>query len=430
MDQQKNDISRRDFVKTGAITTASVTAFNILASPDARAKQQLKIGVIGCGGRGRGAMVNALQADDAVQVVALCDIFPEKFDLAKQELEKMGHDAEKIETFLGFKAYRDLVKTDCDYVILATPPCYRPESLEAAVKAGKHVFMEKPAAVDPPGIRRIIAAGEEAKKKGLSIAAGTQRRHQKEYIETIKRIQDGMIGDVVNAQVFWCGGPIGFPDRKPGWSEVEWQIRGWYHWLWLSGDHILEQHVHNIDVINWIMGTHPVKAFGTGGCGWQERGDIWDHHAVHFHYENGVDILSMCSQHPRDTGRVEERVQGVKGRTYTAQSGPWYIQDNNGKEIWRFKDEQSAPYVQEHADLMNSIRNEKGLNEARNVAESTMTAMMGRMSEYTGKELTWEEALNSDEKFPVYYEFGDVDAPGAPVPGGKKYTGEEGWKPG
>ncbi len=424
-----NHVKRRDFVKSGAVAASALTAFNVLPSKNARAQQPIKIGVVGCGGRGRGAMVNAIQADDSVEIVALADIFPEKFDAAKKELSKMGKSTD-VETFLGFKSYQDLVKTDCDYVILATPPCYRAESLEAAIDAGKHVFMEKPASVDPQGIRRIIAAGEKAKNKGLSIAAGTQRRHQTEYQELIKRVHDGAIGDIVNAQVYWCGGPIGFPDRDPNWSEVEWHIRGWYHWLWVSGDHILEQHVHNIDVMNWVIGEHPIKAFGSGGRGWQKRGNIWDHHAVEFEFANGLRVQSQCSQYPREDGRVDERFQGTKGSTYTAQNGPWYIKDKNGNDVWRHEGPKSSPYVLEHANLMDSIRNDKGLNEAKNVAESTMTAMMGRMAEYQAKELTWDEAINSNERFPVYYEFGDIDDPGAPPPGGKKYTGEEGWQPG
>lgn len=425
-------VNRRDFVKRSSMAATAITLFNALPAKDAQAQQEIKIGVVGCGGRGRGAISNALKADDAVKIVALADIFPEKLELAKADIEKAGGDTDGIQTFLGFQSYQDLVKVDCDYVILATPPCYRPESIEAAVKAGKHVFMEKPAAVDAPGIRRIIEAGEAAKKKGLSIVAGTQRRHQPAYQETIKRIHDGAIGDIVNGQTFWCGGPIGFPDRKPEWSEVEWQIRGWYHWLWLSGDHILEQHVHNIDVINWVLGGHPLKAFGSGGRGWQERGNIWDHHAVHFEYPNNVNILSMASQYTRESQRVEERLQGTKGSCYTAQHGPWHLKDSKGSTKWEFKgeDNHDLPYILEHADLMDSIRNNKKVNEARQVAESTMTAMMGRMAEYSGKELTWEQALNSDEKYPVYYEFGDVKDMPAPPPGGTQYTGEEGWKPG
>lgn len=429
MVEQNKTIQRRDFVKKSVAATTAVTAFNVWNAPESRAAAEIKIGVIGCGGRGRGAMENALQGDDDCKIVALSDIFPEKMDQAEQKMEEMGRSS-KVERFLGFKSYEEVMKTDCDYVILATPPCYRPETLEAAVAAGKHVFMEKPAAVDAPGIRRIIAAGKTAKQKGLSIAAGTQRRHQGEYVEAVKRIHDGEIGTVTNGQIFWCGGPIGFPDRNVEWSEVEWQIRGWYHWLWLSGDHILEQHVHNVDVMNWVMNGHPESAFGVGGRSWQERGNIYDHHAVHFHFSSGVDVLSMCSQYPRKDGRVEERFQGTKGRARTSQSGPWWIKDANGKTTWEYNKERTSPYIQEHIDLMDSIRNNKGLNEAENVATSTMTAMMGRMAVYSGAEVTWDEAINSEEKFEVYYEFGDVDSEGAPVPGGKPYTGEEGWKPG
>ncbi|MDX9753541.1 MAG: Gfo/Idh/MocA family oxidoreductase, partial [bacterium] len=316
---------------------------------------------------------------------------------------------------------------DLDYVILATPPCYRPETLEAAIAAKKHVFMEKPAAVDAPGIRRIIAAGEKAKELGLSIVAGTQRRHQQSYIETIQRVHEGAIGDIVNGQVFWCGGPIGYPDRKEGMTEIEYQIRGWYHWMWLSGDHILEQHVHNLDIMNWIMKGHPVKAFGVGGKGWTENGNIWDHHAVQYEFANGVSILSMCSQHPRDTERVDERFQGTKGYVYTNSGDHCYLVSEGQR--WEYQG-RCAPYVQEHTDLIASIRSGQPINEARAVAESTMTAVMGRMAEQTGKELTWDEAYNSTQSQPIFYKLGDCETPPAPIPGGKKYTGEEGWKPG
>jgi myo-inositol 2-dehydrogenase / D-chiro-inositol 1-dehydrogenase len=424
---EKLDLSRRSFVKSGIAASTAVSSFAIFASRDARAQAPISVGVIGCGGRGRGAMINALQANEGVQIKALADIFPEKIELAKRELQKMDKPIDGIKEFLGFTSYKPLVNEDLDYVILATPPCYRPETLEAAVEAKKHVFMEKPAAVDAPGIRRIIAAGEKAKQYGLSIAAGTQRRHQQSYIETINRLHDGAIGDIVNGQTFWCGGPIGYPDRKPGMTEIEYQIRGWYHWMWLSGDHILEQHVHNIDVLNWIMGAHPVKAFGVGGKAWTQNGNIWDHHAVHFEYPSGVSILSMCSQYPRATQRVDERVQGTKGHCYTNSNDDCYIVSNGNKWAYQGK---CAPYIQEHINLIDSIQNNKGLNEARNVAESTMTAVMGRLAGQTGKEMSWEEAYHSNESFPVYYELGNPKTDPAPVPGGNEFTGEEGWKPG
>ena len=376
-------------------------------------------------------MKNSIQGCDDVQVEFLCDILPDRIEKAKEELDRMGRPT-NVAVFKGFKAYQEAVQMDVDYVILATPPCYRPETLEAAVAAKKNVFMEKPAAVDPQGIRRIIAAGEKAKEAGLNVAAGTQRRHCPAYNELIGKIQDGAIGDVVNGQVYWCGGPIGFGDKKEGMTDLEWQMRSWYHFGWLSGDHIVEQHVHNLDVANWIMGGHPVRAYGSGGCGWQERGDIWDHHAIQLDYANGVSLQSMASQHPRATQRVEEHFQGTKGRARASQGGPWYILDKNGKEIWKYSKPHNneLPYIQEHIDLIECIRGDKYINEAKNVAQSTMTAIMGRMAEYSGKEYTWDEALNSDERYPIYYEFKDLPDEVIPVPGGQPYDVNAGWKPG
>ncbi|MBN2329933.1 MAG: Gfo/Idh/MocA family oxidoreductase [Candidatus Omnitrophica bacterium] len=418
-------------MKNGTAAAAAATAFSVLPSKNARAQKPITVGVIGCGGRGRGAMINSIQSCEDVQIKFICDILPDRIAKAKEELAKLDRPT-NIEVFQGFKAYQEAVKMDVDYVILATPPCYRPETLEAAVEAKKNVFMEKPAAVDPQGIRRIIAAGDKASTLGLNIAAGTQRRHSIAYQEAIQRIHEGAIGDIMNAQVFWCGGPIGFGDKKPGMTDLEWQMRSWYHFGWLSGDHIVEQHVHNLDVINWIMGGHPVKSFGSGGCGWQERGDIWDHHAIHFEYENGTSILSMASQHPRKTSRVDERVQGVKGRCYTAQNGPWRILDAKGKEMWKFSGEHhnELPYIQEHADLIQCIRSGDYINEAKNVAESTMTAILGRMAEYSGEEMTWDQAYQSDERYPIYYELRDLPAEKIPVPGGEPYDVNAGWKPG
>ncbi|MFB3789495.1 MAG: Gfo/Idh/MocA family oxidoreductase [bacterium] len=422
----KGAVTRRDFVKRGAIATATVTAFNILPSPDARAQAPIRVAMIGCGGRGKGALKEVLNADKNVRFTVLADILPDRLEEAKQVLIQMDHPVDKIETFVGFKAYQEVVKADVDYVILTTPPCYRPEILEAAVEAKKNVFMEKPAAVDPPGIRRIIAAGEKAKSLGLSIAAGSQRRHQADYIETIKRLHDGAIGDIMNLQVFWCGGPIGFRPRTPNMTDLEWQIRNWYHFGWLSGDHIVEQHVHNIDVANWVMKTHPVKAYGCGGRAWQQRGDIWDHHAVHFEYPNGVSMLSMAGQHPRPEkfSRVEERVQGVKGQSNCRD---WI---KSGNREWKYDKDVTNPYVQEHIDLIASIRNNKPVNEAYNIATSTMTAIMGRIAEYTGREVTWDEAYNSNEKYPIYYSLENIEAAPVPIPGGEKYSEDAGWQPG
>ncbi len=433
--EKTTHLSRRRFVKNGAMAAASVTAFNVLKPKEARAAAPLKVGLLGCGGRGRGAVQDCLKAAEILnapetKVTALADILPDRIEAAKAVLGQMDNEVDDDQCFIGWESYKELFKTDVDYVILATPPVFRPETLMAAVEAKKNVFMEKPAAVDPPGIRKIIEAGEKAKTLGLSIAAGTQRRHQAPYVETIKRIHDGVIGDIMAGYAYWCGGPIAYGDRKPGMSDVEYQIRSWYHFLWLSGDHIVEQHVHNLDVINWIMGKHPVKAFGTGGRAWQKRGNIWDHHGVVFHYDNDVILTSFCSQTPRPerNDRVNEFVQGSKGKSNCAG---WIQSDTT----WNFEGDSVNPYVQEHVDLMNSIYKNAGLNEARNVAESTMTAILGRMAEYSGKQMSWDEAIHSEESLAPHktlaeYEFGPMKLSPIALPGGQPYTGNEGWKPG
>jgi predicted dehydrogenase len=263
--------------------------------------------------------------------------------------------------------------------------------LKAAVEAGKHVFMEKPGAVDPAGVRSLIASADLAAAKKLGIVAGTQRRHQNGYVETMKRIHDGAIGDIVAAQCYWNQGYLWMTPRQSGWSDVEWQIRNWNYFTWLSGDHIVEQHVHNLDVINWALQAHPVKALGMGGR--QARthpnyGHVYDHFAVEYEYPNGVRVMSMCRQIDGTAWRVSERVVGTKGIADPSGS-------IRGTTAWRYDGSGNNPYVQEHTDLINSIRAGKPLNEGRQLAESTLTAIMGRMSAYTGQEVTWEQALNS-----------------------------------
>ncbi len=419
-----NQVSRRQFVKKSALASAAVTSFHVLNTNQASAAKEITVGLIGCGGRGKSAIRECLRAAEGVKITAVADLFADRVAQARSILEDMESPVPDSRSFTGWDGYKKVIDTDVDYVILDTPPVFRPMMLEAAVEAGKHVFMEKPAAVDAPGIRRIIKAGEEAKAKGLSIAAGTQRRHQGDYIETIKRIQDGAIGEITCARAFWCGGPIGYRKRQPDWSDVEYQIRNWYHFLWLSGDHIVEQHVHNLDVMNWIMDAHPVKAFAIGGRAWQEKGNIWDHHAVDFVYENGIHMTSMCRQSPGETNRVQEEIQGTKGFSNCQN----YI---GGEKEWKYSGEYQNPYIQEHTDLINSIREGEPINEARNVAISTMTGIMGRMAGYSNKELTWDEAINSDESLIIDpLSLRDYEPRPVAIPGGEKFTGEEGWQPG
>ena len=275
--------------------------------------------------------------------------------------------------------------------------------------------MEKPVAVDPVGVRSVIASSELAKQKNLAIVAGTQRRHQKRYVEMMKRVQDGQIGEIVAAQCYWNQGDLWVKERTPNMTEMEWQCRNWLYFTWLSGDHIVEQHVHNIDVVNWAMGTMPKNVMGMGGR--QVRvgpqfGNIFDHFAVEYEFPNGVRATSMCRQTKGCAERVEERIVGTKGVA-------WSNGKITGEKPWTFEGEETNPYVQEHIDLIASIRNGTPLNEGRQIAESTMCAIIGRMSAYTGRAMSWDWAMNSSklDLSPAKYEFGPNPVEPAAVPG-------------
>jgi len=324
--------------------------------------------------------------------------------------------------FVGFDAYEKVIACDVDLVILAAPPHFRPAHLKAAIKAGKHVFMEKPVGVDPVGIRSVIASSELAKDKGLAIVAGTQRRHQAHYLEIMKRIHNGDIGEIVSGQCYWNGGKMEgywkFWKQTKRLRGMKWQCRSWPWFTWLSGDHIVEQHVHNIDVINWAIGAHPVQCMGMGGREVRELGNIFDHFAVEFEYPNGVRIESMCRQIEGCTENRSERVVGTKGQTYTDSS----IGFIEGPNAYKYDGPNPNPYVVEHADLIASIRRGKPLNEGRRVAESTMAAIMGRMSAYTGRALKWDWAMKASklDLTPPSYKFGDLPVRPVAVPGKTK----------
>ncbi len=387
-DTQKSRLSRRQFVQTAA-TAAAVSAAFPRFVVGAAGDSEIKVGLVGCGGRGTGAAVDAMNADPHVKIVALADIYQDRLEGCRNHIKKdKGAEVADGRCFLGFDAYQKLLDTDIDYAIFATPPYYRPDHLTAAVKAGKHVFMEKPVAVDPVGIRKVIEAGKVAKDKNLSIVAGTQRRHEQGYLETIKRLHDGAIGDIVSAQCYWNGGQLWYKTRQEGWSESEWMHRDWVNWSWLSGDHVVEQHVHNLDVITWVLGKHPVKVLAMGGRARRVTGNQFDFFSADFEFPNHVHVHSMCRQVSGCGGNVSERVIGQKG---VSNCNGWIsaIGDGIGKGG-------TNPYVQEHKDLIASIRDQKGLNEAQNVAHSTLCAIMIRQSAYTGKEVTWDEMMASD----------------------------------
>jgi predicted dehydrogenase len=441
--KQPQRLHRREFLKStslGALGAAAAANLPFINTVHAAADDPIRVAVIGCGGRGTGAALNVLGAgtkviypqtgyhtEDAgvgaqaaarnVEVIALADLFEDRLDRCRQQLEKVGMPIPDDHCFLGFDAYKKVLAIpDVNYVILATPPHFRPMQTLAAIEAGKNVFLEKPAAVDPQGALMIMEAGKLAREKGLGVVAGTQRRHQANYVETVKRLQDGAIGEIFEVRAYWNQGYIWSVDREDGWSDMEWQIRNWNYFTWLSGDHIVEQHLHNIDVCNWVMGTHPVKATSLGGR--QARveplyGNVYDHFATEFEYANGARMFSQCRQIQNCSNNVSEGATGTKGVSNCAN----FIQVHGG-ETWRYRDGSTNPYEQEHIDLINSIRAGEPLNEAQNVAESTLTAIMARMSAYTGKALTWDEVLQSKlDLSPAQYELGPLPIAPVAVPG-------------
>jgi len=422
-DESMRAISRRRFVQGSAALAALGVSGAAMPRSRAPASSGLKIGVIGCGGRGTGAAVNALEASPDAALVALADVFPDRLAGCRAALGSLeGGLSERVHIsddrcFVGFDAFERLLAADIDLVILTSPPHFRPMHLAAAVARGKHVFMEKPVAVDPAGIRSVLASAEVARQKQLAIVAGTQRRHQASYLETMSRIREGAIGRVVSAQCYWKQGGLWMNPRQATWSDMEWQLRNWLYFTWLSGDHIVEQHVHNLDVVNWALGAHPVRATGVGGR--QVRidpayGHVFDHFAVEYEYPGGVIVTSFCQQIDGCASRVEEVFHGTEGAGRTSP-GAGRIE---GRREWTFSGPDNEPYVQEHIDLMASISAGRPLNEAVQVAEATMTAIMGRMSAYTGKSVSWEQAMNSAlDLTPPRYEMGSLSVAEVAIPG-------------
>jgi predicted dehydrogenase len=392
---------------------------------------KIRIGLIGCGGRGTDAVRDCIEASESVELVAMADIFKDRLDSSFKDLKEgipdrkraplsRGFNVSPDQCFVGFDAYQKLLACKLDMVLLTAPPYTRPIHLKAAVEAGKHVFMEKPAGVDPIGIRSVIQTAELADQKKLSIVAGTQRRHQKHYLDLMKKVQNGAIGDIMTAQCYWCGGDMlnywkwFEKDKMP--NDMEWQCRNWPWFLWTSGDHIVEQHVHNIDVINWALDAHPVKAYGMGGRAVRKYGNIYDHFAVEFEYPKGIKVTSMCRQMPACTERISENVKGTKGICYT-DGATGYIK---GESAYRYEGPNPNPYVVEHADLVQSIKDGKPLNEAKRVAESTLTGIMGRMSTYTGREISWDWVMNASklDLMPAKLDFaGELPAEPVALPG-------------
>lgn len=369
-------------------------------APDGK---ELKAGIIGTGGRGSGAALNFLAAGNGLKITHLADAFADRLEDCKNKLASEANNIVPDENcYVGLDAYEKVIDSDVDIIITATPPYFRPMIFEAAINAKKHVFMEKPVAVDPVGARKIMATSKKAESLGLNVVTGTQRRHQHHYIEAYKRLMAGDIGDLVSANVYWNQGQLWYRDRGRGWSDLEWMIRNWVNWTWQSGDHIVEQHVHNLDVGAWFFGAYPIKAVGFGSRQRRVTGDQYDNFSIDYVYEDGRHMHSMCRQINGCANNVSEYFTGTEGFAYTNGSAKFFDKKNN--PIWEFKnpvvngEEKNplTPYIQEHVDLVTAIRQGFQIVEAEQTAKSTLTAIMGRISAYTGKEVTWEEMMNSD----------------------------------
>jgi len=446
--QQDND--RRDFLKTGAAVAGGALATTLFpGGVHAAGDDQIKVGIIGCGGRGTDAGRNVMSAAKNVTVVALADVFDFRINESRRLLEDFAKGKEnkhenKVDvqgrTFVGLDSYKKVLDSDVNYVILASPPGFRPIHLDAAINHDKkiNVFTEKPVAVDGPGIRKVMAAYEKAGEKKLCIVAGTQRRHQTGYLETMKRVHDGAIGDLVALRCYWNQNRIWFrPKReltakkvKP--NDLAFQLHNWYHFVWTCGDHIVEQHVHNIDVCNWAMKGPPKMALSSGGRAQlpsgkpNEVGHIFDHFSTEYVYDNGVHMHSMC----RQLDGCDNNFPGVNGHSEAFAGTKGVCQTNayslNGKPLFTRQQIQkhANPYVQEHADLIEAIRKGEQLNELKTVAESTLTAIMGRLSAYTGKMVTYKMALESKlSTMPEKLDWdAELEVPAVAVPGVTKFV--------
>ena len=424
--QVSQKLSRRNFIKTsaalGAVTLTSPASRMFAAGSD-----KIRIAVIGCGGRGTHDTANCLKCAENVELVAMGDLFADRLERCRRRLTEEFAEKVKVtnETcFTGWDAHKKVLAIDeVDLVILTEPPHFRPSHLRSAVEAGKHVFMEKPVAVDPVGVRSVIESSEMADRKDLTIVAGTQSRRMAHLIEGMKRIHNGDIGEIVGGQCLRLGGGMltwseQTRQRRPEWSDMEWQLRRWLFLTWLSGDFTVEMHVHNIDRMNWALDAHPVQCIALGGRQVRtgpEYGNIYDHISVEYEYPNGVRVGYMGSQIDKVTYRQDARVIGTKGKAYTHE-GDFII---DGPKPFKYDGPRFSPDVKQHADQIAAIRAGEHLNEGKRIAESTMTCIMGRMSAYTGRALKWDWAMKASklDLNPPKYEFGDLEMRPVAIPG-------------
>jgi len=414
-EKNPNAQSRRNFVKTSSLLTGGLLAAPFLSSANyfSGADDVIKIALIGCGGRGTGAAVQALSTKQNVRLVAMADAFKDRLESSLQNInEAMEGKKDRVQVkeenkFTGFDAYKKAIAM-ADVVILTTPPGFRPIHFEEAVNQNKQIFMEKPVATDPNGIQRVLKAAEIAKAKKLNVVVGLQRRYQNSYRELIKRVHDGAIGDIVSAQAWWDNDGVWVHPRQPGWTEMEYQMRNWYYFVWLCGDHITEQHIHNLDVINWAMEGYPVMAQGMGGREvrkGKDYGQIFDHHFVEFHYGNGAILNSQCRHQKGTMSKVDELLIGTKGKVFCDDAR---ITDNKGKTIYQYDlKQENQPYQTEHDELFEAVaKGEFKFWDAERGAKSTMTSILGRLATYTGQVVDWDKAINSGLNImPAVYDF-------------------------
>ncbi len=406
--KDENQLDRRSFVKiTGLAAGGLITSsLPIQSMAQTGTVEKLKLAVVGCGGRGTGAVVQALTADPDVELVAMADAFKDQVETSLKAIQEHFEGTDHINIkeknlFDGFDAYKKATDL-ADVVILATPPGFRPQHFEYCIAQDKHVFMEKPVATDPVGVRRVLESARLAREKKLNVVVGLQRRYEKKYLTLYDQVRKGAMGKIISGQVYWNGEGVWVRPREAGQSEMEYQMRNWYYFNWLCGDHILEQHIHNIDVANWFLGEYPSSAQGMGGREVRndvDHGEIFDHHFVEFTYPSGAVISSQCRHQKGCYNRVDEAFQGSHGRLII---GKGIMTDLNGTEKFNYaqvSDEMQDPnpYQVEHDRLFAAIRNKNEvLADAENGAKSTLAAIMGRMATYSGEVITWEQAMNSD----------------------------------
>jgi myo-inositol 2-dehydrogenase / D-chiro-inositol 1-dehydrogenase len=425
MKPEKPEITRRAFIGTVAAAGAASTVLRASAASSQaqqRATQKapdgrpLRAGVIGCGGRGTGAAANFVDAGPNLQIAALADVFPDRVADARRLLkEHRGQDIPESRCFTGFDAFQKLLATDVDVVIHATPPHFRPQHMAAVIDAKKHLFMEKPVAVDVPGSKAVMQHAERAASLGLSIMTGTQLRRELPRIEVWKRVRAGEIGDIRSVRAIRNQGALWYRTSEPGWSEMEYMIRDWVNWAWLSGDNIVEQHIHHLDAMYWVMGKTPLVAVGMGAHVRRKTGDQYDFFNVDYQFDGGVHMQSTIRQLNGCANGREEVLVGTKGTA----SLDGIIYDLAGKPVWKYDGPQNDALVQEHADWVTAIRSEKPVNTAKETAISTLIAIMGRDSAYTGKSISWESLLASTDRLgPTEYALGPVPIkPVAPLAG-------------